>query len=1277
MGVKNKFISLIISIVFLVYCIPVYANSTFSFFIEAEDCTITSRLRIGNDSAASGGHLVDLMCTIGDEISFEVTVPESGIYTVNMRYANAYNNAPATATLYVNDKRYKQIMVENTNSWNNYAISIFTIELTKGKNKLAIRYDPGDTGNFNFDYFEILSGDLTQNIKKEDHLSYSAYVAKLLNNRAEFKTIATDHKILVLFFNGEASFHVQPKYDGVYELKIHYMNKNKDTVSIDISSNGVLLTTVSAKPTAYMSDFSDVVTTVSLRKGINTLVLKNTSQNDIEISRIELNYIKGLQYSEYDFLYKDMQDLQLQRIVSLLDCLGIMKSFTDNTFRPGLGVTRAEFVEMAVKMAYGTGIAGKPAQVFQDVPVEHWASRYINAAVESGLISKDVTFRPNEPITMLEAVMILVRAIGHDYLIHPDDNMEMQYLNIAFSQKIISDYNSVKNTIVSRKTAAILLYNTLNAKLFKPVSYGDHVRYQLSDSDTLLNTIHKVRRVTGVVYASDLIKLVGVDLKTDEILLDNEIFKIGDTKANELVGYKVEAFVKRFASDDHERVISIGKLDNTKLKISAMDILSKTTSDKLFYLDRKANEEKAVSIDSQCIILYNQMVIQNVSVADFMPSNGFVEVIDNDNDSYADVVFIHDLKTYIASDPCLSDNNFTVKDLNGRQPQITINLNRHDKKVLFYENGIRCNPKAVATGNVIEIGESVNYIEIYVSTYTTSGVVTEVNHSEGSVVVNGNEYYAVRGYLSQIDVSVGDEVELRLNTMGEIADVIVCDDSKQYYGFITKLGKIDDISGAVQMKMFTQDAEWKVFELADRVRINGIIQDKEDIFTVSGLFSNKFEGSDITLSGNGVWLDSGRDTGFSAGDSIRGWDPIEQNVGSALEIRANVYSAGFYRIEVRYTTPNDAKRQIYVDGKPVGYINMPKTGGWFSDTLKISDDSPLFYLAGGSHSIKLVLEDTTQGGVDVDYIAVKNQNGSYVTHMVPQLISYSINAENKINKIDVAVEYNPWIKSAANDEIIKNNSFRVTSVSEYYSAGTNSFRGKIYLSDGKRIKFLIPNDMENEQAFQIEAANFGHDIWYNVKCYNVDQYGGNCSLIVEKYDSSRHLAEGKLYIVDSMGQKVNGDGETVTTITVFGGKTKEVLECDPFYTPMDFPKGSVIQAYFTNNLLSNATLIFDGKKENITYDISNPYQSNSVIKGKIEAISEDKKMVTISGSNTDVDADGNPKVIHLNISNAQVGLYHTSSKRITSGDANDISIGDIVLIGTKYQVPLSIVVIKD
>ncbi|WP_337104289.1 S-layer homology domain-containing protein [Paenibacillus sp. YIM B09110] len=91
--------------------------------------------------------------------------------------------------------------------------------------------------------------------------------------------------------------------------------------------------------------------------------------------------------------------------------LGFASGYTDGSFKPNGGVTRAEFATLLIK-ALNPAVAGAPLTFKDKNKIAAWALPYVEKAVALGIISgyTDGTFRPGAGITHTEMVSMVVRA---------------------------------------------------------------------------------------------------------------------------------------------------------------------------------------------------------------------------------------------------------------------------------------------------------------------------------------------------------------------------------------------------------------------------------------------------------------------------------------------------------------------------------------------------------------------------------------------------------------------------------------------------------------------------------------------------------------------------------------------------------------------------------------------------------------------------------------------------------------------------------------------------
>jgi hypothetical protein len=117
--------------------------------------------------------------------------------------------------------------------------------------------------------------------------------------------------------------------------------------------------------------------------------------------------------------FSDMVGHWAQAPVETLLGLGLVAGCTTTTFCPESDITRAEFSAMLGRELTMNVIPVVLTPVFTDVPASHWASGWIKALKDAGIVKGDAAgaFNPEAKITRAEAVAMLARwAIVQGYV---------------------------------------------------------------------------------------------------------------------------------------------------------------------------------------------------------------------------------------------------------------------------------------------------------------------------------------------------------------------------------------------------------------------------------------------------------------------------------------------------------------------------------------------------------------------------------------------------------------------------------------------------------------------------------------------------------------------------------------------------------------------------------------------------------------------------------------------------------------------------------------------
>ena len=112
---------------------------------------------------------------------------------------------------------------------------------------------------------------------------------------------------------------------------------------------------------------------------------------------------------------------------------GFFKGYAGGEFKPGKSITRAELATVLVRIAEANEMVPTRDEdaAFSDVSEEMRCYQYITKAAKYGLVkgNPDGSFRPNDPVTRAEAVVMINRLLSRDY----KTAEELKTLNCPFS----------------------------------------------------------------------------------------------------------------------------------------------------------------------------------------------------------------------------------------------------------------------------------------------------------------------------------------------------------------------------------------------------------------------------------------------------------------------------------------------------------------------------------------------------------------------------------------------------------------------------------------------------------------------------------------------------------------------------------------------------------------------------------------------------------------------------------------------------------------------------
>jgi hypothetical protein len=542
----------------------------------------------------------------------------------------------------------------------------------------------------------------------------------------------------------------------------------------------------------------------------------------------------------------DIEDDSVKKAVERLYYFGVVDGKDDGLYHPEENLTREQFAKLVVE-AMGLGAAAQASggdTGFSDVASDRWSAGYVSVASGKGIIKGkgDGTFDPEAGVTYPEAVTMLVRALGYkdEFLVGA---WPSNYVAKAAELKIPLGAKYSVSGVVDRGAAAVLVNNTLNAKVITQTSYGDDNNWTEGE-DTLLESkmdITKLEdcKITATAFVDD-------SLDADEVTIDCEDEDYDDAawdadyvllnqSANGLLGISGTMYL-----NDNDDIIYFDVTTKDKNIVTGWitdadvdDYAGDNDNDRTINIQfADGGDDDYGVVDSGDITVYvdNETDSSGDDFADFDSSQYGTFILNSDGD--IEFAVVYNIDSIIAVTE-VRDSKEEILGRRGTSDDYKVKLGNLDGYKIFLD-GEEIGIDDVEVNDVVAFAEDVNEVDgddydyAFVIRNIVEGELSKAKNTELTIGgdaydVNANCAYSLDSgdssdaYLSAEDIedAIGEDIVAFLDIKGEIAyfetDVDVT--SSTIYGIVTKTNEITSDT----VKVFNGAGETVTYSLDDDI----------------------------------------------------------------------------------------------------------------------------------------------------------------------------------------------------------------------------------------------------------------------------------------------------------------------------------------------------------------------------------------------------------------------------------------------------------------------------
>lgn len=512
--------------------------------------------------------------------------------------------------------------------------------------------------------------------------------------------------------------------------------------------------------------------------------------------------------------------------ITKLSALEVLEGKGNNQFDPAGNVTRAEMAKICTILSGKLDVAEKlndKASDYTDVKVSVWYTGYVNEADALNIVQGDPagTFRPNDNVTMAEAVAMLLRTAGYT------DNLPgpwyIDYLNKAVELGILDDVDFVYNKPATREEIAIMAEALLDVQVVEwteandindhvPVWNNDYdddqhgyeytVIQQAFDGDIWYDVVDNIEVVDGeynIVYVN------GTELADGCV--------VEDAALTDLMGRDVEAIfnedgeIMYMSIEDEIIEVKEATESNTKVKADGVvyDMAWNYVGDAEDIDDDYYNETGygLINWDGDMVALW-----ADVDNADMFGQYALVTEVDADDEDevYVDMHMSSYCMELVEKDGVLTDDG-------------------DNEEFIFMKDGEYIEAKDVKAGDVVVLKDNCDVLEV-ISGLAVNGEVTDFA-GDKDVEINDAWYNAdatafernddVLDYSTAVDAGAWEalydakvDFDYIIGTDNAVQFVIDAETDNLVYAFVTDMGLTStSLTGQYYVDLYTENGEVK------------------------------------------------------------------------------------------------------------------------------------------------------------------------------------------------------------------------------------------------------------------------------------------------------------------------------------------------------------------------------------------------------------------------------------------------------------------------------------
>ncbi|MBR5157461.1 MAG: hypothetical protein IKW59_06815 [Clostridia bacterium] len=770
----------------------------------------------------------------------------------------------------------------------------------------------------------------------------------------------------------------------------------------------------------------------------------------------------------------------------------------------------------------------------------------INKLYVMGAMRKNETgsFRADDPLTYNEAILGLLSIADYDGLAQKAGGYPEGYKKVALKNDLVCGKNG--NESLTWNETADLVFKTMWLPAIEPV-YGGTGEFAISKNEYVLEKLLNIKQTRGVVTAnSDVNLLSAAKPVLNEICIDGIQYKFYDESYNEYLGHYVRVYYKESFGERTAVMVTPEKI-NSKTVLDAEKIISYSNG-KYTYENEKGKEDE-LELASDVSIIYNNTVPESKQSMRFIPINGWIEFIENDNSGKINVVMIYDYVNYVVEDIVETQGGFNIYMTGKKSVHIASGEENGNTKI-FSINGDKAKIKDIKKKSLVSvIGIEKNGVlfanEIYHSTGIIYGRTESLETEEYNLYIDGEMYKYDKAIKDDVEnIVLGSYRSFLKDFKGKLAAISneVFEDYNQGVGYIVGSDyRTEGLSKCFKIKLYDVNDMMRVLETGDKLYIDGVLyKGEEQIYSAL---------SAISLSGM-VSYTRGND------GSLRSLDfPSERNFADEGEddgLNHFVLAANGRYV---YRAAMNGFSGVFVCADNVKVIRVPEDTSAAED-IDFSVGTLADYRDGSSYALEAYSYNSS--GLGVDFILQrtgKNTLDSTAPMYVVKKITKGISENGDITDIIQVIGINGTQSMECRDESVLKSCMSFADETEKCTVEAGDIVKLVTDHNDRILNIKMINDRSSVNGLKVNDT-FGSSAFtssYRIISANVYDKDGDVALITQRnvsdsmegaryVDFEAHpLSKYRIVVVTQKGIVRSGKADDVRAYKLTGNEYSKII----------------------------------------------------------------------------------------------------------------------------------------